>query len=177
MSNKLKTAVAGLALIGAFVAIIAITYGVLPAVAIGSMLALTVPPAYAARNSGEQQQHFFRYRMTIANLTALTAGIKIGRLPSRAYLNTIQLHVVTSFNAVTTATIKLGTTQGGADILAATDIKTAGASAVAVPFAGSGLAVTGSGEVDVWAQFAQTGGAPSAGDATIVIGYTPDNDQ
>ena len=169
--------------VGAFACAVAFVtaaaFGLIPAMAAGagSLLALTIPPTLTSRNSGEQQLHFFRYRLQFASLSALTAGVKIGRLPARAFIHGVSIHTVTSFNAGTTATIALGSTSGGADILAATDIKAAGASSVAVPFAGSGLAVTGSGEVDLWAKFAQTGGAATTGDATLVLTYIPDNDQ
>jgi len=176
MTNKTKYAVCVGTL--AFAVALIAAFSISPAVGAGlGLLALVVPPAVAARNSGEQQLHFFRVRMQFNNLSALTAGVKIGRLPARAFIAGVSIHTVTSFNAGTTATIALGTTQGGVDILAATDIKTVGASNVAVPFAGSGLAVTGAGEVDIWAKFAQTGGAATTGDSTIVITFIPDNDQ
>lgn len=178
MSKNLKTAVAGFALAGLFVATVAVLYGAMPAAAIGGMLALTIPPALSSRNSGEQQLHCFRFRAQASNLSALTAGLKIGRLPARAFIHGIQIHTVTAFNGVTTDTLSLGTTAAtGTEICAAQSVHAAAAAAVAVPFAGSGLAVTASGEVDLYVKYANTGGVATAGDATIVITYFPDNDQ
>ena len=47
----------------------------------------------------------------------LTAGLKIGRLPARAFINQVSLHKEVVFNSTATDTISLGTTAA-----AATDI-------------------------------------------------------
>src|SRR5262249_13531792 len=129
----------------------------------------------AARNSGEQQLHFFRVRLTVANLAALTAGVKIGRLPSRAFIHSISMHKSVAWNA-TTDTIQLGSTNGAVDILAATSIQDAGFSATTAA-AGRGMVVGAAGEQDIWAKYAGTGGPPTTGDTTLVIAFIPDNDQ
>jgi hypothetical protein len=177
MSKNLKIA-ACVAFVLA-VAVIALTVGAsaaVPAAGLG-LLALTVPPTFAARNSGEQQLHFMRYRITVGSVAALSAGVKIGRLPARAFINSIALHVNTAFNSATTDTIQLGTTASGVDILAAgTSIHAAGYLAPATP-AGLGIVVATAGEQDIYLKYSQTGGAATAGDATLVISFFPDNDQ
>jgi len=147
-----------------------------PAAGLGLLLALTIPPSIAARNSGEQQLHYFRYRFTVANVSALSAGLKIARLPSRAFINSISTYTSTAFNSVTTDTIQLGSTASGVDILVATTLRTAGYAA-ATAAAGLGIVVATAGEQDIYAKYVSTGGAASAGDVTIVITYFPDNDQ
>jgi hypothetical protein len=178
MSKNLKTAV----YVGAFVLAIAVIAAfvhpaaALPVAGLGTLLALTVPPTLSARNSGEQQLHFYRYRFTSANIPALTAGVKICRLPARAYIHSISVYVSTAFNSATTDTIQLGSTASGVDILAATTIH-AGGYVAAAAAAGLGIVVATTGEQDVYAKYAQTGGAATAGDATLVITFFPDNDQ
>lgn len=171
MSNNLKIAaflgVLTLAVIAAFV--------LGPAAGLG-LLALTIPPSLPARNSGEQQLHYFRYRFGVNNVPALSAGVKIGRLPSRAFINSIALHKSTAFNSATTDTIQLGSTAAGVDILAATTLQGAGYAAL-TSAAGLGIVVGTAGEQDIYAKYAQSGGAASAGDVTLVISYFPDNDQ
>lgn len=143
----------------------------------GAILALTLPPTFPARNSGEQNTHYFRKRIQFADVTALTAGLKIGRLPSRAFITGVEVHAVTSFNAATTATISVGTTAAtGTEICAAQDIKTAATYIRVASPVGAGVIVTGSGEVDVFLKLAQTGGSMTTGDATVVLHYLPDND-
>jgi len=148
-----------------------------PAAGLGLLLALTIPPSIAARNSGEQQLHYFRYRFTVANVPALSAGLKIARLPSRAFINSISVYVSTAFNSVTTDSIQLGSTASGVDILAAGTSIHAGGYTALTSAAGLGIVVGTTGEQDVYLKYASTGGAASAGDATLVITYFPDNDQ
>jgi hypothetical protein len=179
MSKNLKTAV----YVGAFVLAIAVIAAfvhpaaALPVAGLGTLLALTVPPTLSARNSGEQQLHFYRFRFTSANIPAMAAGVKICRLPARAFINSIALHVSTAFNSATTDTIQLGSTASGVDILAAgTSIHTAGYLAPTTP-AGLGIVVATTGEQDVYLKYSQTGGAATAGDFTLIITYIPDSDQ
>jgi hypothetical protein len=169
--SAIAVGVAGFLIVAAAIAIVSL------ASTAKEVMALTLPPTFPARNSGEQNMHFFRKRIQFADVTALTAGLKIGRLPSRAFVTGVEVHTGTSFNAATTATISVGTTAAtGTEICAAQDVKTTGYIRVASP-TGAGLAVTASGEVDVFLKFAQTGGSMTTGDATVIVHYMPDNDQ
>lgn len=146
--------------------------------AAGLVTALTLPATFPARNSGEQNTHFFRKRVQFADIAALTAGLKIGRLPSKAFITGVEFYTTaTPFNSATTDTISVGTTAAtGTEICAATTVHTASTYARVASPAGAGLAVTGSGEVDVFLKYAQSGAVATAGDATVVIHYIPDND-
>jgi hypothetical protein len=177
MSRNIKLAIGAAFVLT--IGLLALTVGASAAVPVAGLgfLALTVPPTLSARNSGEQQINFFRYRFTVANVPALTAGVKIGRLPSRAFITSIALHKSTAFNSVTTDTIQLGSTASGVDILAATDIKSAAGYAALTAAAGLGIVVGTTGEQDIYAKYASTGGAASAGDVTLVIAFIPDSDQ
>lgn len=177
MSRKLKTAICFASLMCA-AALIALFVSPALALPVG-VLALVIPPAVAARNTGWQNVHTFRVRMTPANAAALNAGVKIGRLPSRALIQFMALHVSTAFNSATTDTIQLGSTNGAVDLLAATTLRTAGYTPL-TSAAGLGIFNNNAGtagETDIWAKYAQSGAAATAGDATLVIGYLPDNDQ
>lgn len=142
----------------------------------GLALALTVPPTFPARNTGEQQLHFFRFRFQFGQITALAAGQKIGRLPARSFIHSIKFYKATAFNSATTDTLQLGTTAAGVDILAATSIAAAGYADLTAA-AGLGIVVGTAAEVDIFAKYAQTGAAATVGDMTIVIAYIPDIDQ
>jgi hypothetical protein len=97
-----------------------------------------------------------------------TAG-QIGVVPAGAILNSSHLVVSQGWNG-TTNTIALGTTAGGAQILAATDLKTVARTdtPVASPTCGP-FAV----DTPIYATIAGTGGAPTAGVATVWIDYLP----
>ena len=133
-----------------------------------------------ARNDGSQNIHFIRKRVQFSDpIFNAGTGIKIGRLPARAFIMQISYQVPTAFNSTTSDTLQLGTTASGVDILAATTVHSIVAFTNATAAAGLGLAVTGSAtaDVDVFAKL--TPGTPSTattGDATVVIEFAPDND-
>jgi hypothetical protein len=83
----------------------------------------------------------------------------------------VAVHVNTAFNSVTTDTIVLGSTNGGTDIAASQSLHAAGFAA------GTAVGMASTSEVDIWLKYASTGGAASAGDATLILSYIPDNDQ
>lgn len=143
----------------------------------GVMQALVVPAAYPGRNSGEQQIHFFRKRFTVADVPALTAGLKIGRLPANTFLHSIMWNKTVAFNSATTDTLAIGSTNAGVDFLAATTLQGAGY-VNHTAAAGLGLvAATIAGEADIWLKYAQTGAVATAGDVTLVLAFIPNNDQ
>jgi hypothetical protein len=97
-----------------------------------------------------------------------TAGV-LGVIPAGAILNMSHLQVSQAFNS-TTNTLALGTTVGGAQILAATDLKTPARTDTAVPTAAAGPFAV---DTPIYATVASTGGAPTAGVATAWIDYLP----
>jgi hypothetical protein len=102
--------------------------------------------------------------------------VKIGRLPARAFIDAVKLHKEVVFNSTATDTLQLGTTAAGADILAATDVRTATGFVSVTAAAGLGLLVTGTADVDVFVKWTSGGGSPTTGDVTFTIHYSPDND-
>lgn len=96
------------------------------------------------------------------------AGV-IGILPAGAVLGTTHLLVSQAWNS-TTNTLAIGTTPGGAQLMAATDLKTLARVDTVVPFAQAGpLGV----DTPIYGTIASTGAAPTTGVATVWLDYLP----
>ena len=93
----------------------------------------------------------------------------VGVLPAGAVLGSTHVQVAAAFNS-TTNTVAVGTTPGGTQLLAATDLKTAARTDTAVPTGVVGpLAV----DTPIYFTLALTGAAPTAGSAVVWIDYIP----
>lgn len=125
-------------------------------------------PIGTARLNHTQQVHFFRKRVNY-NDAGIATGVFFGTLPAGAMLTNLNVRVNTAFNAATTNALNVGTTAGGTQIF--TDVATAGARSPAIP--NLSFAV----DTDLFAAYAQTGAAATAGQADIVVGYAPNTDQ
>jgi hypothetical protein len=90
-------------------------------------------------------------------------------IPAGAMVVLQSVRVRTAFNAGTTNALNVGTAAGGTQFF--TDAATAGARQPTI------ANLTFATDTDVFYQYAQTGGAATAGVADIVIGYVPNNDQ
>jgi hypothetical protein len=115
-----------------------------------------------------QQFVYFRKRVNF-NDANIAAGVLFGTLPAGAMLTSLNVRVNTAFNAGTTNALNVGTTAGGTQVF--TDAATAGARSPAIP--NLSFAV----DTDLFAAYAQTGGAATTGQADIVVGFAPNNDQ
>lgn len=150
-----------------------------------SLFALTAPPSFSPRVFPTQQTHYLRFTVNF-NSCALAAGtcsVKVGALPYNAFLISATQQVTTAFNSGTTDTVALGTASGGAQLVAAQSVHAAGdATALTlvhpgIASVGNGIAQSGAnGGFDVWAVYAQTGAAPTAGQAVYLIQYAAPND-
>ncbi len=134
------------------------------------------------RNDNSQKPHFIRKRIQFTDAafggvpTAAPGGAKIGRIPARTFIQQVAIHKVTAFNSGTSDNIALGTTATAADILASTAVTATGFVNLSAA-AGLGLAVTA--ETDVFLRWLASGGstqAATAGDVTVLIVFSPDND-
>jgi len=130
--------------------------------------------ANVARNLGFQIVHFIRRRVQVTD-AGLLSGYRIGTIPNRSFIQAVAIHKVTAFNSTATDTLQLGTTAAGVDVLAATDVHTTGYVSL-TSAAGLGLAVTTSGDIDIFVKWVSGGGSPNAGDVTVTLAYIPDND-
>lgn len=127
-----------------------------------------------ARDYGKQLKHYFRKTINFNDLNIGTLDkVKVGRVPAGAIIDSCLVIVSTAFNTTTTNTLVIGTNTGSDNNIATTgDTNLASAKAFAVTTAQT-LVV--SADSDIFVQSAGTGG--SAGKATIIIGYVPNNDQ
>jgi hypothetical protein len=149
--------------------------------------ALIVPQAFPPRQFPTQQVHYTRFVVSFndCTLVANTCSTRRGALPYNAYIMRASQQVTTAFNSATTDTLALATTSGGAQIVAAQTVHalTAGlpltivAANLGIAATGNGIAQTGAeGGFDIWAVYAQTGAAATAGAATIVLEWIAPND-
>jgi hypothetical protein len=120
-----------------------------------------------ARQTHMQLVHYLRKRVNF-NDSNIGTGVVFGTLPAGAVLISQNVRVSTAFNAGTTNALNVGTAAGGTQLF--TDAATAGHR---VPTIAN---LTFAADTDLFVQFAQTGGAATAGVADIIIAYAPNND-
>lgn len=149
---------------------------------------LFIPQLFPPRQFPTQQVHYTRFVVNFNDcvLVANTCSVRRGALPYNAFLLRAWQQITTSFNSATTDTLALATTTGGGQIVAAQSVHgaTGGATALTVVAANVGIAATGngiaqtggSGGFDIWAVYAQTGAAPTAGQAVIALEWLAPND-
>lgn len=79
-------------------------------------------------NSLKKQKSYFAtlIDVTDTDIGLVSATKLLANLPAGAIITDAYAHRVTASNAVTSATVKLGTTDGGAEIMAAADLKGTG---------------------------------------------------
>lgn len=140
---------------------------------LGGIMALTVPPSFPARGDTDQRLHTIRFRFQQSvNLASFAAGRKLCRIPNRAFIHSIKLYKTTAFNSATTDTIQLGSTAAGVDILAATTIQGVGYVDLT---AAAGLGMVVANEFDLFAKYVQSGAVATAGDVSVLISYSLDD--
>jgi hypothetical protein len=151
-------------------------------------LALVIPPNFAPRQFPSQQVHYLRFVVNFNDcvLVSNTCSVKRGAVPYNAFIIRATQQIITSFNSGTTDTLAIATASGGGQLVAAQSVHGAagGATSLTVVSANAGIAATGNGIAqtgadggfDIWSVYAQTGAAPSAGQAVIVIEYIAPND-
>ena len=162
-----------------------------------SLIAALLAPAFALGASAafpprvfpSQQTHYLRFTVSF-NACVLAAGscaVKVGALPYNAFVVRGYQQIVTNFNSGTTDTLSVGVSPSNANELVAAQSVHAGAggvTALTLAATGSGTQATGAGTAqtgsnggfDVWVKYTQTGSAPTAGSAVIVLEYFAPND-
>ena len=127
-----------------------------------------------ARRNTEQQVGYLRIKVNF-NDAGIAAGVKKQWLPQGAVIVGTDVVVSTAFNAVTTNTISVGTVGDTAtNIVNAQTVAAAGITANLAPSAAALGPLAADKQVVV--TYTQTGGAATAGVATVVIKYVCDND-
>lgn len=120
------------------------------------------------------------YRVTInyndANIGAAQA---FGALAQNDFIKAIDCHVTTAFNASTTNVLTFGTTKASANEIVQSGQITANSTTARQALTsaiGLGVNATSGGDVTLYAKYAQTGTAATAGAMTCVIETVPNND-
>lgn len=132
---------------------------------------------FSARQNTTQQTNYYRFGVNY-NDANISTGVKFGRLPASAFVTAIKCHLSAAFNAGTTNVLTVGTTTSNGNVIATGDLNEASAQYQDLTTAaGLGIAATSGGEADLYAKYTQSGTAASAGAATCVLEYVPNNDQ
>lgn len=100
-----------------------------------------------------------------AGVAKTSQNFLVANLPSNSVITNAFVYVQKAADSATTATVQLGTAEGGAQLLAATDIKTTGVAGELV-----GKAATGSGQA-IYARVAIVGATTTVGAAHVVLEY------
>jgi hypothetical protein len=129
-----------------------------------------------ARKSASQLIHYLRFAVNY-NDTGISSGVGKQYLPAGAIIVGTDVYISAAFNAGTTNVLTVGTnTTTDNNIIASGDVdETATGLTQNVKPTGTALGPL-SADAQVFAKFAQTGTAASAGKAYVVIKYIPDND-
>lgn len=148
--------------------------------AVTAAFALNMPSTanFSARQNTTQQTNYYRFTINY-NDPRISTGVKFGRLPASAFVSAVKCHLGAAFNATSTNVVTVGyDTSSINQIIAAGDLNEASAQFQNLTSAaGLGIATTSAGEIDLYARYTQTGTAASAGSATCVLEYVPNNDQ
>ena len=117
-------------------------------------------------NSCKKAEGFFAtlIDVTDADVGLVTTNLLLAKLPPNAIIMDAYVHRVTASNAATTATIALGTAEGGAQVMAAADLKGTGKIGSL-----AAQSLTGSGK-PLYAALTITG-AQTAGKFYVVVNY------
>lgn len=121
-------------------------------------------------NSCKKSKSYFAALVDVkdSDVGLVSTNLLLANLPPNAIITDAYLHRVVASNAATTATVALGTAEGGAQIMAAADIKGTGKVGSLV-----GQILTGSGK-PLYAALTITG-AQTAGKFYIIVEYLEPN--
>lgn len=166
----------------------AIAAGIGLGLAVTAAFALVIPPQFSPQQYNSAQTHYIRFSVNFNScvLVAGTCSFKVGAVPYNSYILRASQQVTTAFNSGTTDTLAVGTSSGaGGQLVAAQTVHagTAGlpltivAANLGIAATGNGIASTGAnGGFDIWVNYTQTGAAPTAGVAVIILEYIAPND-
>lgn len=158
-------------------------------IGVTAALALTIPPTFTPRQFPSQQTHYLRFTVNW-NSCVLSSGsctFKVGAVPYNSFVIRGYQQIVTNFNSGTTDTLAVGVTSTSAnELVTAQSVHTGsgGATALTIVSTNAGTVATGDGATatgndggfDIWVKYAQTGAAPTAGQAILVLEYFAPND-
>lgn len=131
--------------------------------------------AVAPRSTVTQQVPYCRASVSFDTVNIGTAGkVPLGTLPAGAIVTHALVKITTAFNAATTNVLTVGTAASDAALLSGADFdETVVQTTITFAAAGYTVAV----DTPLFIKYAQTGTAATAGAATIIIFFVPNNDR
>ena len=134
--------------------------------------------ATTPRQFHTQQVHYLRKTVNY-NDSNIATGVLFGTIPAGAqilpFASTITVR--TAFNAGTTNNLLIGTAAGGNQICATADSAAGSTGSKTLALATITTNSYQAADTDLYVTYTQTGGAATAGIATITIAFTVDNDR
>lgn len=127
-----------------------------------------------ARQLHTQQVHYMRRQVSF-DTQDVGLGVALGTLPAGAFVLGLDVAVEEAFNAATTNVLEVGTSGTPGKYVGSGDVNEAAVGVTSDIATGAGL-VSASADEEVLVRYTFTGGAPTAGRATICLRYIPDND-
>ena len=140
----------------------AIMAAALSAFAVTAAFALSIDQTRNISKRDESQQSLHYYRLTVNfNDANIGAGVQFGALGQNTYIQSIDCHVTTAFNASTTNVLTFGYTKAFAgEIVASGTLNPASATVQHLTTAaGLGLAATSAADIGLWTKYTGTGAA------------------
>lgn len=137
-----------------------------------------------ARTQQTQQTSYYRVTVNF-NDPRISTGQLFGKLLQNTFISNVACHVTVAFNAVTTNKLFIGTSLANANEIInsgqANKSVTEGTIGYypvtsAATVQSLGVAVTSAADVNLYAKYTQTGTAATAGSATCIIEFIPNND-
>lgn len=123
-----------------------------------------------------QQIHYLRFDVNY-NDNGIANGVGKQVLPAGAIITSVSVSINTAFNAATTNVLTVGTNATNYNNMVASGDVTPGAAGLTNGIKPTGTALGKlAADAQVFAKFAQTGTAATAGNATVIVHYIPDND-
>lgn len=127
--------------------------------------------------------HANYYRVTVNyNDPGIASGQAFGALGQNEFITGVSCHVMTAFNASSTNVLTFGTSKASANEIVASSGANASITATSATYQnltaapGLGVGATSAADVTLYAKYAQTGTAASAGKVTCVLETVPNND-
>lgn len=129
-----------------------------------------------ARRNALQLVHYLRMEITYSD-SGIASAVGKQWLPAGAVIIGTDVFINTTFNAQTTNVLTIGTNGTTANNMVASGDVDETTLALTQNIKPTGTALVPlAADVQVWAKYTQTGTAATAGDATIVVKYIPNND-
>lgn len=131
----------------------------------------TAPVSPAVRRDERQLVNTLKKTVNYGD-AGISSGIAFDQsLPIGAYVLSVDVEVVTAFNAATTNVLTVGTNSTSYNNLASAVDVTAGTANLYGATRGKGRSIAAAADKSVFVKYTQTGTAATAGQAVIVITY------